>query len=236
MCNINTADKNILNLRDYTLNYLNNLFEIKKLPISQHLAYKEVFKDGKKFALESFGYEIENLAHIHGAIMESDGVENFNLIIFPNNDQKLPLFAAEFLFFAYKPYLTIVDIQTLWKDKEKTKIINKNLGLLKHKYKHLPSGGKVSAWAEEYFSENTIYTRPNLEHLTDIINAYKDYLHFYIDILRNVDLRDLEQTYKSSNKYKKHHADSYPGIEYLKKVFGEKWVSEYFNDFMYRQR
>lgn len=232
---IDTNNKHILHLKDYSIDYLSSLFRITKIDIPEDLRCKEVFKDNKSFSLECFGYEIENWGHLHCTIMESKGLENFNLIIFPNNDQLIPIFTSEILFFGNKPYLVVIDIKFL-ENKNKQILIDKKLDLIKNKYSHLGSVEELSNWAKKNLSKKAFYVKPQMKDLTAMINVYKDYFCLFSEIVKQENLSNLQTAYDKSNEYKKDHSEDYPGLEYFIKIFGRDWSKRYFNNFMYKTR
>lgn len=226
--------------RDYLLNELSScvahmeaLYESGFHKIEPEQDF--VFREGRNNSwIRSLHAEHPEGASARCAIIGGSKVEIMNLMIFPKQSSKAPIFASEIIHFGSKVHVAVIDHQT----PDGAGLLWPQIGELLKPYhtlhaSKLSSGGELPEWARHHFTPWCIYTRPTkASETTEVCSAFCTYLDLWLkQWLPQLD--SLDENLSLMNDYLHHHVVNTPGRIFLSKAFGADWTERYLNEFMY---
>ncbi|MEZ0295755.1 MAG: hypothetical protein ACAI35_04800 [Candidatus Methylacidiphilales bacterium] len=180
-------------------------------------------------------------AHIRGP-----RTEILNLMIYPRDAKRVPVFAVEYISFGGRPRVAVVDLQPAAGLNAAPDLTAEVVAALNSRgadeLRHaLPGGGDLPEWAVPHFTPASLYSRPTSPDGAEI-SLLAEAFRCYLDTWRVAFLpRDnggpatadeLGATHLTA--YQQHHVEHTPGRPFLRKTYGEEWTERYLRDFMYR--
>ena len=165
--------------------------------------------------------------------------EVLNLMIYPRNALRVPIFAVEMILFGQQPRVAVVDLQPaagLAHDESWSEQIATALDELPHAVRAaLPPGGELPEWAVSHFSRSCIYSRPtDMRQLAPVYSGYRSFFRIWA---RRFFLHEGPLSGEQHlAHYQAHHVASTPGRKFLHTSFGVPWTESFLADFMYTSR
>lgn len=194
-----------------------------------------ITREGKGGAsLHYRGDYLHRVGDIRSTYITSPRAEIFNLMIFPDNLEHLPVFAAEFVLFSGKLRVGVVDLQPLCNSIWRRHVITRQLKNHHRRFTDLPDGGPLPEWAISHFSPGAIHARDTSDvSVPRLIHAYYDYLHLFRRIAQTYPPLPNRYSEQMLREYKAHHVAHSPGNVYLSRIFGEEWTRDFMRLKMY---
>jgi hypothetical protein len=170
-------------------------------------------------------------AHLHGP-----RAEVLNLMVYPHNALRVPIFAVEMILFGQQPRVAVVDLQPaagLAHNPSWSEHIARRLDTLPAIVRQaLAPGGELPPWARSHFSRSCLYSRPT--NFADMAPVYAGYRHFFRLWLREfLPLDGPCSGQRALAEYQHHHVKETPGRKFLHTSFGPEWTERFLADFMY---
>jgi hypothetical protein len=194
-------------------------------------------------------------AHITGP-----RAEILNVMIYPRDALRVPVFAVEYIAFGGKPRVAVVDLQPaagVAEDGHGFVLTSEVVAALKGRVgddgvhdgerrlaaeirSALPGGGDLPAWAVPHFTPVCVYSRPSSSdgaEMALLTEAFRLYFHTWRTLfLPRDDGRAATPSELGSEHlaaYQRHHVEHTPGRPFLRKTYGEEWTERYLREFMY---
>lgn len=168
------------------------------------------------------------------ALIFSDKVQIINLMIYPADAARIPVFATEIICFGDIPRVAVIDLQAVDPEGPLRNKIDHCLKPLHAQFQDvLTDGGELPDWAEEHFTPYCIYSRPSTSAEW---HPLRKALLIYLDLWLTKFIPERQSLITDAehlNLYRTHHVINTPGRPYLKKIFGDTWSENYFRNFMY---
>lgn len=168
------------------------------------------------------------------ALIYSPKVEIINLMIYPQDAAKVPVFATEIICFGQIPRVAVIDLQPVQGSGELSEKVNREIKSTYDRYQpKLKHGGNLPLWVKAHFTPYCIYSRPeSAEEWPALTTALVSYLRIWLTEFTPLSSGASSNT-TLLQEYKKHHVDNTPGRPYLSSIFGREWSEKYFRNFMY---
>lgn len=238
---VHTSKERVLPVPPFSLNHLLPCERHLREALDRHgfgeltLRQEFTFQQGANNTwLRSYWAENNVGTSARCALIGGPKSEIVNLMIFPKNTTRSPIFASEIILFGSKVHVAVVDHQTPDVPSPLSGELSLKLSAVGAKYRELlDSGGELPAWAQTHFTPDCVYSRPKDGGQTgNVVAAFIDYLDLWLD-------KWLPQQDGSSggldalNSYLHHHVVNTPGRPFLGRFFGVDWAERYLRYFMY---
>ncbi len=223
-------------------------FDISPYPISRDFLTKNSTfgstTNPKSIILETWALKTNQIRQARCACLQAGEITSvMNLVISPFNNYDLPFFGADFVTLP-NGHLIALDLQPVLKDdKVHLNYISENLISIHHTWQsYLPYGGKIPPAAKQYFSPCFLWSRiPLGDEGEKLINqviepAFKDYLNYYLELVRNSKKVSKVRSLKLLNghkNYMRYRAKKDPARGMLGSFFGEIWTESYINNILF---
>jgi phycoerythrobilin:ferredoxin oxidoreductase len=229
---------------DYAIATLQDRLDLQPYPIPEGFEQKRAITGSQKKAQEvvttSYGYAAPKLRQIRAAhVQGGEALQVLNFVIFPQLDYDLPFFGADLVTLP-GGHLIALDMQPLFRDdpgyQEKyTKPLWETFQ--KHQ-QHLSWGGDFPEEARPFFSPAFLWTRPTETEVveTRVFEAFKDYLHAYLDfvaVAEPVSPEQLSQVREAQLRYLRYRAEKDPARGMFQRFYGAEWTEEYIHGFLF---
>ncbi len=189
----------------------------------------------KNWLFESPQYRKWRITKLDGG----NKLQVFNTVAYPIFERELPILGADILWFGTSQKLLVVlDYQPLI---QKSDYLNKycsSLDLIKKKYSSFDNNKMKNIYdSKKYFSPWVIICRGdklNLER--DLHNIFCLFISDYLKINKSNEVNhflNLEQIKINQIKYDQYSADKDPADKLFKKFFGDKWTTNFINNFLF---
>jgi len=228
-------------LLTYTIDSLQSRFEARPLDVPERYARREGTMRGKPLVMTNVAFETEHLRKVRLTYMDGgDAAQILTTMVFPRPYTDLPIFAADVLGFRGQPHLIVIDHQPLFKDDAdyEERYITPMADVY-HRYVHLPTKERhLPAWTEAFFSKYTHYSRPQLEDLPEVLNAYRAYWDLYLDQAETLHMTPQEEPriHARQAEYCADHIANEQAEGMLQNLFGEAWCEAFIHDFLFDVR
>lgn len=184
-------------------------------------------------------------AHITGP-----RAEILNMMIYPGNPLRVPVFALEYIAFGGKPRVAVVDLQPAAGatpggpgDKLTHEVVDALGDVSADIRAALAPGGELPEWALMHFTPACLYSRPTCHEYAGIASDMRlltTAFHHYLAVWRSEFLARDESGGEESAlgavylaAYQRHHVQHTPGRPFLTKTFAREWAERYLREFMY---
>jgi phycoerythrobilin:ferredoxin oxidoreductase len=174
-------------------------------------------------------------AHVQGG----QSLQVLNFVIFPHLNFDLPFLGADLVTLP-GGHLIALDMQPLFHDAAyQAKYTTPILPLFQAHQQHLEWGGDFPEEAQPFFSPAFIWTRPQATEIveTRVFQAFKDYLHAYIDFVECAapitEPQDLQEIEHAQLRYLRYRAEKDPARGMFRRFYGEAWTEEYIHGFLF---
>jgi phycoerythrobilin:ferredoxin oxidoreductase len=192
---------------------------------------------GKRAAVvttDLYAYQSSKLRHIRAAhVRGGAALQVLNFVIFPHMNYDVPFFGADLVTLP-GGHLIAIDMQPLFHTSEyKEKYSDPVKGIFEKHQANLPWGGDFPPEAARFFSPCFLWSRPTAEGVleTHVFDAFKDYLHAYLDILDAAQpvtsSAQLAAIAESQLAYAQYRAEKDPARGMLTRFYGEEWCHTY---------
>lgn len=202
------------------------------LPVKEsHAACSGVREAG----IHSIAYRSAAGTEARGAWVTAPRVEILNLMIYPRDASRVPVFASELIFFGGKPFVGVVDLQPAAGTSHPliAEVVNVVGPAWQMLSPGLSPGGLLPAWAHTHFTPVCIYTRPvSTEETPRLKAAFHTYLALWLAHFASRE-QGMVCGGEALEAYQAHHVTHTPGRLYLARTFGEAWTESYLREFMY---
>lgn len=166
-----------------------------------------------------------------GAYLAGPRAEIINLMIYPANPARVPVYAAELVVFGRQPRVVVIDLQPV--EKPLREEVDLSLFALGRRWnERFGDGGELPEWAREHFTPGCLYSRPEgLDCLADCQPALEDYFEAWTGYFP----REAQpgSGREALAAYQRHHVEHTPGRRFLTTSFGSEWTERYLSEFMY---
>jgi hypothetical protein len=173
--------------------------------------------------------------------------EIFNVMGFPEEPDKAPIYAAELIFFGKAPRVAAVDLQPVWGASPEAPPLDAKLDAclapLAERFADLPRSDGMPGWCAAYFTARAVYSRPDDPGSTPrLVEACGAFFQAFLNDWIAADAAPPPPEAAPGSRarcraalaeYKRHHREHLPGQPYLGKVFGEDWTRDFLESFMY---
>ncbi|MCC5876752.1 MAG: hypothetical protein JJU11_11085 [Candidatus Sumerlaeia bacterium] len=184
--------------------------------------------------LQYHGEYLHKVGDVRSTYITSPRAEIFNLMVFPENLEHLPVFAAEIVLFNGKVRVGVIDLQPVCNTIWRRHVISRRVMAHHSRFNTLPSGGPLPEWAVSHFSPGAIHTSDtNGETIPRLLRAYYDYLHLFRKMAQTYPPLPNRYSEQMLREYKAHHIKHSPGTVYLSRIFGEDWTRDFMRLKMY---
>jgi phycoerythrobilin:ferredoxin oxidoreductase len=212
--------------------------DMRPYPIPEGFEHKSAMTGkGKRAALvttDLYAYQTPKLRHIRAAHVKGGAaLQVLNFVIFPDLKYDVPFFGADLVTLP-GGHLIAIDMQPLFHtDAYKAKYSNPIKGIFEKHQANLPWGGDFPPEAARFFSPCFIWSRPTADGAleTHVFEAFKDYLHAYMDILDNAKpvekAEERAAILESQIAYVEYRAEKDPARGMLTRFYGEEWCEEF---------
>ena len=220
---------------------MGNMFDLKPLPLDSEFKAK-IAKNDKSISVKSELLECPKTGGIRMGAMELKGAMDIHFCnVPPAKEYDFPILGYTFVY-ANKCLMVVLDLVPISKDKEYMDFYLAPLKEVSQKYAWLPAveggrSGNVHEWAQAYDSGYSLYRWCDHQHLTNLEDAFKDYLRVFCDAinkarpLSNQEMRDRRD--KLIKNYIYDYVTNDPGGAPMKMHFGEDWTERYLKDFLF---
>jgi hypothetical protein len=160
----------------------------------------------------------------------------FNVMIFPTDPNRLPVFAAELLAFGGRPRLTFLDLQTPGLMPALRDPVADATRQVSDRFPDVPRDREPPGWAVAYSPGGYLFTRTDApEHAPTLAAAFEAYLTAWSDLAadRRTEVRPNTAGTTALSRYKTEHVAHSPGKLFLGKVFGGGWSDRFLSEFLY---
>jgi len=176
------------------------------------------------------------MVHIRGAKNEI-----INTWIFPNQPDRVPVFAAELIAVGGTVKVAFVDIQApalKSPSLEQARILSASLA---PRFRSLPCDEKAPDWAVGDSQGNFTYARnvPS-DQFPEIEKCYLAYLDSYLSeyvlvcrVQNNAISREDSNALNVLHTYQHHHMEHSPGKKFLSVLFGSEWTDAFMKNFLF---
>lgn len=228
------------NLYDYTLSTLCAQLDAKPLKVDPRFARREGVLRGNPLVMTNVAFETKHLRKVRVTYMDAgDAAQILTTMAFPRFETDMPIFGADVLGFRGKPHLIVIDHQPLYKtDQAYNEYYLDRMATMYEKYAHLPARNRtLPDWTEEFFSPYTHYSRPEIEHLEEVHEAYRAYWASYLTIAKAPRLFtqeiDHNRIQNRQAAYCRNHVENEQAEGMLEKLFGVDYCHDFINDFLF---
>ena len=228
-------------LHDFTVETLQTHAVTNVLPVDERFSLKEGVLRRQPMVMTNIAFETEKLRKVRLTYMDAgEAAQILTTMAFPRFNTDLPIFGADVLSFRGKPHLIVIDHQPLFK--EDAAYAEKYIEPMEEMYKrfaHLPSRGRdLPAWTAEFFSPYTHYSRPTLDYLPEVLDAYRAYWSSYLVRVAEAECAEFPfpQIQNRQAAYCRNHVENEQAEGMLQKLFGEEWCEAYINEFLFDVR
>lgn len=160
-----------------------------------------------------------------------------NLLIFPRDPGRVPVFAGELLAFGGRGRLLFVDLQVPGLSASGRAEVAAVTAGLPTGYR-LPRDPAPPAWATESSAGGFLFARANpLVPLSaaEAVRAYADYLAAWVEVARRADGGPRRRdSLDALAAYKRDHMAHSPGQPFLAAKFGADWAARFLTEFLHR--
>ncbi|MGB3239375.1 MAG: phycoerythrobilin:ferredoxin oxidoreductase [Geitlerinemataceae cyanobacterium] len=229
---------------DYAIATLEKRLDLQPYPIPEGFQQKSAVTGSKKKAQEvvttSYGYATEKLRQIRAAhVQGGDALQVLNFVIFPQLDYDLPFFGADLVTLP-GGHLIALDMQPLFRDDPgyQAKYTQPLWETFQKHQQHLSWGGDFPEEARPFFSPAFLWTRPTETEVveTRVFEAFKDYLHSYldfVDVAEPVPPEQRSQVREAQLRYLRYRAEKDPARGMFQRFYGSEWTEEYIHGFLF---
>lgn len=230
-------------LYDYTIETLIERLDAQPLAVDERFARKEGVLRGTPLVMTNIAFQTAHLRKVRLTYMDAgDAAQILTTMAFPRFETDMPIFGADVLGFRGKPHLIVIDHQPLYKDDAdySAQYINR-MAAMHARYAHLPARNRsLPAWTEAFFSPYTHYSRPEIEHLEAVHEAYRAYWASYLAVAqaprRFAQPADQQRIRTRQAAYCRNHIENEQAEGMLEKLFGHEYCQAFINDFLFDVR
>jgi phycoerythrobilin:ferredoxin oxidoreductase len=229
---------------DYAIATLQDRLDLQPYPIPEGFEQKRAVTGSQKKAQEvvttSYGYAAPKLRQIRAAhVQGGQALQVLNFVIFPQLDYDLPFFGADLVTLP-GGHLIALDMQPLFRDDPayQEKYTQPLWETFQKHQQHLSWGGDFPEEAKPFFSPAFLWTRPTETEVveTRVFDAFKDYLHAYLDfveVAKPVPPEQLSQVQEAQLRYLRYRAEKDPARGMFQRFYGSEWTEEYIHGFLF---
>lgn len=223
----------------HTIHTLRARMNASALPVDPAFARREGTLRGETLVMTNVAFETRHLRKVRLTYMSAgEAVQILTTMAFPRVNTDLPIFGADVLGFRGKPHLIVIDHQPLYKDDpDYSARYIAPMADLHARFAHLPARDRsLPAWTEAFFSPYTHYSRPEVEHLPAVREAYRAYWDQYLDVVARVQpLDDTQQGRIQARQaaYCRNHIENEQAEGMLHRLFGEDYTARFIYEFLF---
>ncbi|MBL1208888.1 phycoerythrobilin:ferredoxin oxidoreductase [Geminocystis sp. GBBB08] len=229
---------------DYAINLLQERLELKDYPIPEGFEQKKTItgkgKKEQEVVTTSYGFASPKLRQIRAAHVEGgNSLQVLNFVIFPELNYDLPFFGADLVTLP-GGHLIALDMQPLFHDYDyEQKYTQPILPIFEQYQQDLEWGGDFPEEAKPFFSPCFLWTRPQKNEIVETIvfSAFKDYLHAYLDFVKQAekitDDNRLTEILEAQKRYLNYRAQKDPARGMFTRLYGTQWTEEYIHGFLF---
>ncbi|MEQ8821793.1 MAG: hypothetical protein RLY93_16265 [Sumerlaeia bacterium] len=213
---------------------LEGLFPMRETPIPREFALRLPLNPKSDSVLTFNDRAVEGVGDLRATLIAGSRAEIVNVMLFPADVQRHPVFASEIVVFAKALRVGVIDLQPLVRTQEQEGLIEGDLAALRSRFGDLSDGGELPDWAREHFTPACVHVRePGLESLPRLREAYLAYLRLFIQYVRNNPGTPAATEDPALRHYKDHHIANTPGWPFLSRLYGEDWTRRFLREGMY---
>lgn len=213
-------------------------------PIPEGFEHKEAMTGkGKRAALvttDAYAYQTPKLRQIRTAHVQGGAaLQVLNFVIFPRANYRVPFFGADLVTLP-GGHLIALDMQPLFHTDEYRKEFSEPfMEKFKAHAAKLPWGGDFPDEAARFFSPTFLWSRPSENEAveTHVFEAFKDYLHQYLDFVEAAeevtDPEELKKIRESQIAYLDYRAEKDPARGMFLRFYGEEWTEAMIHGFLF---
>ncbi len=230
---------------DYAIAQLGQRLDLQPYPIPAGFERKAATvgkgKNQEEVVTTSYAFQSLQLRQIRAAhVQGGQSLQVLNFVIFPHLNYDLPFFGADLVTLP-GGHLIALDMQPLFRDDPayQAKYTQPIWPIFEAHRQHLTWGGDFPDEAKPFFSPAFLWTRPAETEVvqTRVFEAFKDYLHAYLDFVGQASpvadsqrLKDIEQ---AQLRYLRYRAEKDPARGMFRRFYGEEWTEEYIHGFLF---
>lgn len=157
-----------------------------------------------------------------------------NLMIFPWDADRVPVFASELICLGGRVHVAVIDHQFAEGTRRSDPLLGSVLAPLQSTWQgHFPPGGELPPWALHHFTPWCLFTRAaSPESIPDLEAAFIDWLQTWLERWPEK-ARAVPEPDPAIAAYIQHHLENTPGRPFLSRVFGPDRAENYLGHFMY---
>jgi 15,16-dihydrobiliverdin:ferredoxin oxidoreductase len=216
-------------------------FEVKSLPLDPDIKIKHSTKEGKGAVIQNEYLACSKCTGIRmGEMNFADAMMVHFGNIPPGKEYNFPIFGFTFAY-ASKFLICVLDLHPLSRDKEYMDKYIEPLKDVSKKYAWIPKeeGGRdeVHEWAKFYDSGYAFYRWCDGKYLSNVEEAFRDYLHVFRDCIRKAEPLTEKKAIAERNGYMEKYSDDYiredPGNGPVRTHYGEEWGEKFLKTFLF---
>lgn len=205
-------------------------------PLGAHL-----LDEGQAFArregtggavLEYIDARVPGLGDARATLIHSPRAEIFNAMVFPDDAEALPVFAAEWVAFAGRVHVAVADLQPVVETRSADEARARAEAVLA-RFPTIEQSDDRPDWCRDYFTPGALFARGCQENGV-LLDAYAAYLREFLAMAGSVPIRGRRTGGAAVDAYKLHHVENTPGLAYLSRFFGADWTHDFLRRGMYR--
>ena len=201
--------------------------------------YQRREKQGEtgKLILKNEFYLLPNKGELRTVTVRSPKINILNILFFPEAEQVLPAYAAEFVILSGKPIVAVIDGKYLHSAAKQIILAGAMARARDQVADLLRPEQERPEWFKLSCSGNEIFIRPaDAEAMLRI-------MHLHLTLWKEVailfssdasyDPKNSKRHHNNLINYKQRHAANYPGNPLLRRSFGEEWARTYVNNYLF---
>ncbi len=195
------------------------------------IAYRQ--STDKRFTLRAQAWTLKGygIAECRSVVICGHSVCIVNILIFPVDGWRIPVFVADYIAIGGKIRLVFVDLQTVGLSDQTRQVTADRTHLL---LTSLPPRLPAPSWATNYSTGHYFYRRPEPNEIAlPLVTAMTDYLRTWVELTQTTSEHNPALMNDELQCFKANHLSDCPAEDYMTRLFGPVWTRRFMSTFLY---